>query len=181
MEISLSEEERAQLQAAQHACQGVRQWRRYQAVLLRADGMSLVAVAQALDCTPASVCNWTRAYGEHGVVGVAEGAHRGVARRFDATAEQVLHALLEEGDPQAHGYLATGWTVPLLHTELAKQGWPSSERTIRRTLHRLGYRWKRPKYVLGRPDPLSAAKKNRSPSTSPRHWKREGKSGLAMK
>ncbi len=159
MEIHLTEEDRAQLLAAQRTCRSVRHWRRYQAVLLRADGMSLVAVAQALDCTPASVCNWTRAYREQGAEGVAEGIHRGAERRFDATAEQMLCALLEEGDPQAHGYLATGWTVPLLHTELATHGWPSSERTIRRTLHRLGYRWKRPKYVLGRPDPLYAEKK----------------------
>jgi hypothetical protein len=31
--------------------------------------------------------------------------------------------------------------------------------TIRRSLHRLGWRWKRPKYVLGRPDPAYAEKK----------------------
>ncbi len=35
------------------------------------------------------------------------------------------------------------------------------ERTVRRTLHRLGWRWKRPKYVLGRPDPAYAEKKSR--------------------
>jgi hypothetical protein len=27
-------------------------------------------------------------------------------------------------------------------------------------LHRLGYRWKRPQYVLGRPDPAYAEKSN---------------------
>ena len=35
----------------------------------------------------------------------------------------------------------------------------SAPRTIRRALHRLGYRWKRPQYVLGRPDPAYEAKK----------------------
>src|SRR5262245_14242997 len=43
-------------------------------------------------------------------------------------------------------------------TELAQRGWPAAERTIRRTLHRLGWRWKRPKYVLGRPDPAYVEK-----------------------
>jgi hypothetical protein len=61
------------------------------------------------------------------------------------------------GDPQAHGSAATNGTAPLVRTELAKRGWQASERTLRRTLrrtrHRLGYRWKRPKFVLGRPDP----------------------------
>jgi hypothetical protein len=47
-----------------------------------------------------------------------------------------------------------------LRTELAKQGWSASERTLRRTLHRLGYRWKRPKFVLGRPDPDDTEKKS---------------------
>jgi putative transposase len=161
MRITLSEEDRAAVLAAQRTSRGVRQWRRYQAVLLRADGMSLETVAQALDCTPVSVCNWTRAYRERGVAGVAEGAHPGAARRLDQTAEQRLQGLLEEGDPQAHGYAATGWTAPLLRHELQQAGHSLSERTLRRALHRMGYRWKRPKYVLGRPDPAYEEKKSR--------------------
>ena len=35
----------------------------------------------------------------------------------------------------------------------------SGQRTVRRALHRLGYRWKRPQYVLGRPDPAYAEKR----------------------
>ena len=49
--------------------------------------------------------------------------------------------------------------MPLLRTELAASGYAVSIRTVRRTLHRLGYRWKRPQYVLGRPDPDYDAKK----------------------
>jgi hypothetical protein len=51
-----------------------------------------------------------------------------------------------------------------MRTELNKRGWAAAERTIRRTLHRLGWRWqtgKRPKFVLGRPDPAYAEKKSR--------------------
>jgi transposase len=162
MVLTLTEAERADLVAAQRRARGVRQWRRSQAVRLRADGMSLAAVAQALGCTQASVCHWTRAWRERGAAGVDEGAHRGAARRLDAAGERALEALLEEGDPQAHGHAATGWTVPLLRTELGKRGWAAGARTIRRALHRLGWRWKRPKYVLGRPDPAYQAKKGRS-------------------
>jgi transposase len=160
MRFALREDERAELLAAQRSSRGVRQWRRYQAVLLRADGMSLADVAQALGCSQASVCNWTRAWREQGAPGVAEGAHRGAERRLDAAAQRVIEALLDERQPQAHGYAATGWTVPLLRTELAKQGWRTSERTLRRTLHRWGWRWKRPQFVLGRPDPAYAEKKS---------------------
>jgi transposase len=163
MRLELREEERAELVAAQQASRNVRPWRRYQAVLLRADGVSLATVAQTLGCTQASVCNWTRAWRVQGAHGVAEGRHPGAERRLDAGAERVLAALVEEGNPQAHGYAATNWTAPVLRTELAKQRWSASERTLRRTLHRLGERWKRPQFVLGRPDPLYAEK------TSPRH------------
>jgi putative transposase len=160
MRLTLSEAERAELVAAQGASQTVRHWRRYQAVLLRGDGVPLATVAQTLGCTQASVCNWTKAWRERGVAGVSEGVHPGAERRLDAAAEQVLQTLLQEANPQAQGYAATNWTAPLLRTELATRGWGASERTLRRTLHRLGYRWKRPKFVLGRPDPAYAEKKS---------------------
>src|SRR5262249_9132573 len=107
------------------------------------------------------VCNWTRAWRERGVMGVAEGVHPGAERRLDAEADRALQALLDEANPPAHGYATTNWTAALLRTELAKRGWGASEKTLRRTLHRLGYRWKRPKFVLGRPDPAYAEEKSR--------------------
>jgi transposase len=161
MPVTLSQGERAALEAAQAQRPKVRHWRRYQAVLLRGQGMFVKDVARALGCTEASVYNWTAAWRRDGAVGVAEGVHPGAARRLAAAAEAALQALLTEGDPQAHGYAATGWTAPLLRTELAKRGWPAAERTVRRALHRLGWRWKRPKYVLGRSDPAYAEKKSR--------------------
>ena len=45
-------------------------------------------------------------------------------------------------------------------TELAA-GRDLGGRTVRRSLHRLGYRWKRPQYVLGRPDPAYDETKGR--------------------
>jgi transposase len=161
MPLRLSSEERAGLRAAQAHSRNVRHWRRYQAVLLRADGVAVATVAQTLTCTETSVYNWVAAWRADGVTGVAEGVHPGKVRRLDPAAEAMLEALLTAGDPQAHGYTATGWTVPLLRTELARGGWEAAERTIRRTLHRLGWRWKRPKFDLGRPDPAYAEKKSR--------------------
>ena len=162
--LTVSEGERAALRAAQARSPKVRHWRRYQAVLLRADGVPVAAVARDLDCTETSVCNWTAAWRAEGLVGVAEGQHPGAARRLAPEAEAALDALLREGDPQVHGYAATGWTAPLLRTELAKRGWLAAEHTVRRTIHRLGWRWKRPKYVLGRPDPAYAEKRGCSSS-----------------
>jgi transposase len=110
------------------------------------------------------VQNWTAAWRASGLAGVAQGRHRGRARCLDAEAETRLSHLLQEGDPQAHGDAATGWTVALRRAELAQRGWAAAQRTIRRALHRLGWRWKRPTFVLGlvlgRPDPADAEKNN---------------------
>jgi transposase len=163
--LAMTAEQRAEVETAQRRSRNVRHWKRYQAVLLRADGMPLTVVAQTLGCSRVSVSNWTRAWRTAGVAGVREGVHPGAVRRLDAPGEQRLTELLTS-DPQAAGYAATGWTVPLLQTELAKGGWHASGRTIRRTLHRLGWVWKRPRFVLGRPDPAYAAKKGRSHSKS---------------
>lgn len=156
----LTDEERAALEAAQQRVRGVRAWRRYQAVRLLADGTEVGAIAQALGCSASAVYYWAQDWREQGLAGLAEGRHAGRSRQLDAAGEAELERLLGE-DAQTHGYAATDWTVPLLHTELSQRGSAVSAHTLRRTLHRLGYRWKRPKYVLGRPDPAYAAKKGR--------------------
>jgi transposase len=155
----MAAEERAEIEAAQRQSQNVRHWKRYQAVLLRADGTPGVVVAQTLRCTPTSASNWTTAWRERGVAGIREGVHPGAAPRFDAAGELAPLEVVQR-DPQAAGYASTGWTVALLHTKLAARGWTASQKTIRRTLHRLGWVWKQPRVVLGRPDPEYAAKKS---------------------
>ena len=159
MGVELSEPERAELEQAAKAARRVRQWRRYQAILLLGQGKPVLEVSQALGCSRASVYQWHRAWRAGGVAGLAEGRHTGRRRTLDAAAETRLDGWLEAGDPQAHGYHATGWTAPLLQTELTKHTCGVGVRTVRRALDRLEWHWKRPKYVLGRRDPDYAAKK----------------------
>lgn len=163
MDIVLTEEACAALTAAAATEVRVRCWKRYRAVLLLADGASPSAVAAALGCAVSSVYHWAKAWRDGGIANLREGPHRGAARRLDAPGEAALEAVLGH-DPQARGHHATGWTVPLLRAELAAAGYAVSERSVRRALHRLGYRWKRPKFVLGRPDPAYEAKRGWSPS-----------------
>ncbi len=158
--MTVSAMQRADLEAAAAAEPRVRRWRRLQAVLLRGEGMTVAAVARTLRCSDASVYGWTAAWRQDGVGGLREGAHGGGPAKLDAGGEAVLTGLLD-ADPQTRGHRATSWTVPLLRGELAQVGYRVGERTIRRALHRLGSRWKRPQYVLGRPDPASAEKKGR--------------------
>jgi len=158
MPLILTPEQRRDLeQAAAHARQ-TRAWKRYQALLLLGDGQSYTQVAQNLRCGSSTVYRWVAIWRAQGGEHLAEGPHPGRTRRLDAAADARLQALLGS-DPQTHGHHTTGWTVPLLLTALAAGGWVVHEHTLRRTLKRLGYRWKRPQYVLGRPDPAYAEKK----------------------
>jgi transposase len=52
--------------------------------------------------------------------------------------------------PTDHGYRHPAWTTPLLLAHLRRQGAEASDTTVRRALHALGYRWKRPRFVLSR-------------------------------
>ena len=81
--------------------------------------------------------------------------HRdGVGRPSDWTED--LQALLLDALRQRHdesGYTGVNWTVALLQEHLYRRGGCRfSDDTIRRELDRLGYVWKRCRYVLP-PDP----------------------------
>jgi transposase len=158
MDVRLTQTQRAALERAASGATRTRAWKRCQAILLLGDGQAPAVVAHSLRCSVSSVYAWTAIWRRVGVAGLAEGPHPGLARRLDMAGETQLEAWLAS-DPQAHGHRATGWTAALLRTELAAAGYVVSERTVRRAVHRLGYRWKRPQYVLGRPDPAYEDKK----------------------
>jgi transposase len=158
MLVSVTEQERTALGTAAVAERRVRRWRRFQAVLLLATGQHPASVAQSLHCSRASIYAWAAAWRQEGMAGLQDGAHGSGWRKLDAAGEAILADLLTR-DPQLRGHQATGWTVALLRGELASSGYRVGQRTIRRALHRLGYRWKRPQYVLGRPDPDYVEKK----------------------
>src|SRR5262245_29129652 len=108
MRVTLTEEERAELQAAQRTSWGVRQWRRYQAAL---SGGAIKRRYQAALSSGALACGWRTAghrrsdLGLHpgqcvqlgaGLArarGIAEGDHPGAERRLPAAAERALAAL----------------------------------------------------------------------------------------
>ncbi len=161
MGLMLDPTERAQLAEAASKQKRVRNWRRMRAIELLAEGRRPEAVAAALGCSRSSVYAWAKAWREMGLSGLREGSRPGRRRSLEGRAELLLEELLQEGNPQSRGYRSSGWTVPMLRSELAKAGYVVSERTVRRTLKRLGFRWKRPKYVLGRPDPDHESKKGK--------------------
>jgi transposase len=157
--VAVDEAARRTLRALARGERRVRVWRRYQALLLLAGGQAPEGVAAALGCGRTSVYGWATAWRRAGAAGLGPSPGRGGRRRGLAGAGEALLDARLRADPHAHGYQATGWTVPLLLAELRAAGYAVGARTVRRTLHRLGWRWKRPKYVLGRPDPAYQEKR----------------------
>lgn len=140
LEVRLSPEDRTHLRAAVDEEHRRRVGRRYQSILLVADEESPSAVAAILQCSLTSVYNWIAAWRRAGLAGLAEKPHPGKTPALDASGEEVLVTLLKSR-PHQRGYDAGGWTVALLQRELGRAGYSARDRTIRRALHRLGWRW----------------------------------------
>ena len=152
--ITLSSAGRRALEAIVARPQDVRQYRRAQALLWLDEGERPAAVAQRLRVHRDTIYAWAERYRQRGPQRVAarlkDGTRPGRPRRLAERIERGVVTVLET-NPQAQGYRASQWTTPLLCQYLREhQALAASEVTVRRCLYRLGYRWKRPRYVLAR-------------------------------
>jgi transposase len=88
----------------------------------------------------------------------------GRPRKPDEAIEALVQALMVTS-PERCGYHATHWTIPLPRDQVRQNlDWQCGEMTMRHCLHRRGYVWKRPRYVLP-PDPQREKK-----PAAPRTW-----------
>jgi transposase len=116
-------------------------------------GRCVADVAQALGVTRQSVYNWAYAFGACPAPAALRDQYGG--GRPTLWTEK-LETLLQSGlgqRPEEVGLRGVNWTVALLQEHLySRSGQWLSDDTIRRALDRLGYVWKRYRYVLP-PDP----------------------------
>lgn len=142
-------------QTARHSTDA-REMRRALAVLDLADGQTPAQVAARYRIGRSTAYEWAARWNATGKpkdqrLRDADRCGRPPEQR-DAVAE-VLGELLPTA-PTDHGYRHPTWTTPLLMAHLAREHQiEASEATVRRALHDLGYRWKRPRFVLSRRDP----------------------------
>lgn len=155
--ITLSSAGRRALEAIVARPRESRQYRRAQALLWLAEGERPTAVAQRLRVHRDTIYEWAKRYRARGPQPVAtclrDRTRTGRPRQLAEMGAMRIVTLIET-DPHAQGYRAAQWTAPLLRQYLREQqALEVSEVTVRRCLHRLGYRWKRPRYVLARRSP----------------------------
>ena len=153
--LVLSSGDREQLRHLVHATHSARVLRRAQALLALADGEPAEIVAERVQVGLSTVYEWAQRYREGSFsTDMLEDARRsGRPPKQRRRVAEILSTLMEQS-PGAFGYRHTVWTVPLLLYHLAAaHHLEVSERTVRRALHALGYRWKRPRFVLSRRHP----------------------------
>lgn len=127
-------------------------------LLLCAKGRTPSEIAESLCCSRSSVYRTVAAY-RHRKIGYcrAETAAAGVVPVLRSWQRSLL-ALLKR-TPQAYGWCRTRWSCQTLALQLAAgRTYQVSRETIRRTLHSLGYAWKRARHVARDDDPDRVSK-----------------------
>lgn len=165
--VTLTARQRRRLRRQLQQTAAARAFRRILAVLEVAQGTPVAQVAHTLGASRRMVYYWIADYTRrHDPTDLVSGHSPGRPTLWTDDTRAFVQELLS-GAPTERGYYAGNWTVPLVQEELRHAAGRSfSDDTIRRELHRLGYVWKRPRYVLD-PDP-DLEKKTADLPTNPR-------------
>jgi transposase len=165
-QLNLTSWQRHRLRRQLAATKDVGLFRRTLAVLEFDRGRPAADIARMIGVTRQTVYNWVEAYSDTCDPAALEDERgRGYHPVLDEDAEHLLEALLALS-PQELGCPHVSWTVPLLREALEiATGLRVSEDTVRRTLRRLDYVWKRPRYDFD-PDPEREKKTPHPPANS---------------
>jgi transposase len=163
--VQLTSSQRRRLRRQLRCARDASHYRRLLAVLELDRGRCVAAVAALLRVTRQSVYNWACSFAAHpDPAALRDHDRTGRPRAWTDELRALLLASLEQR-PDELGYAGVNWTVPLLQEHLGRCGGHRlSDDTLRRVLDRLGYVWKRFRYVLP-PDP-EREKKTRHPAAA---------------
>jgi transposase len=121
---------------------------RMRAVLLSARGYPVPQIARIFECEEATVREWLARFEADGIGGLVDRPRSGRAPRAGAAARERLGRMVEAG-PASVGYAGGVWTTLTLALYLTvRESLTLSCASLRRLLHTLGFRWRRPKLVL---------------------------------
>lgn len=116
--------------------------------LLAADGRSPTEISRALFCSRTTVYSIVGRFVREGRAAFEDLRRRGPKPLLGNAANERVQKLLEEDSPTEHGWLRSRWSCKLLALQLFRErATLVSRETLRRALHRLGFRWSRPRPV----------------------------------
>ncbi len=154
MKLWLSNREKRKLQVVVKHPQDAWQLKRAQGLLALAKGEPWREVAKRLQVGRSTLYDWIERYRSR--------AKEPIGRRLQdrprpgrpPSRREALESKLPElltKKPTEYGYRYAEWTTDLLQAHLQRTaGLEAGGTTVRRALHGLGYRWKRPRFVLRR-------------------------------
>jgi putative transposase len=117
-------------------------------VLLCAEGRSPTEIARVLFCSRTTVYAVAGRFIREEQAAFDDRKRRGPKPLLGEPANDYIERLVEEESPTSHGWLRSRWSCKLLAVELFKERAALvSRETLRRVLHRLGFRWRRPRPV----------------------------------
>lgn len=155
--IRLSVPARRKLEDIARSSSRGREVRRAQALLWLHEGEGVSLVARRLGLSRQGIYNMVRRYQERQSEAVEPRIKDRLRPGRPATKRErtmaVVTELLEQA-PRRYGYRQLVWTTSMLRTQVERQlEQPVSPWTVRRALHALRHRYKRPRYVLARRSP----------------------------
>jgi putative transposase len=116
--------------------------------LLAADGCSPTEISRTLFCSRTTVYTVASRFLREGRSSFDDIRRRGPRPLLGEEANERFEQLLEEDSPIYHGWLRSRWSCKLLALQfLRERAATVSRETVRRALHRLGFRWRRPRPV----------------------------------
>jgi transposase len=122
-------------------------------VLWRAEGLTTLEIGDRLDCHRDTVTLWIERYRALGLAGLEDERRSGRPLQLDAAAREQVEQLLDQG-PAEEDRPCSCWTLPHLRTVvLGVVNRACCAETLRRALHALDFRWRRPRLWAYKEDP----------------------------
>jgi transposase len=150
--IALNDRQRTELEDLVVRTPSATERCRAQALLWLDEGDAVEEVADLLHVSRQTVYNWVGRFQERSGLDLRArllDAPRPGRPRTGRGAVDPLIAAVIDSDPRDLGYHATVWTAPLLCRYLQEHhDIEVCDRTVGRTIERLGIRWKRPRHQL---------------------------------
>ena len=118
-------------------------------MLLASEGRSPTEISRVLFCSRTTVYAVVGRFAGEGRGAFDDRKRRGPEPLLGKRANERVEHLVEEDSPTDHGWLRSRWSCKLIALQLLgeRAALLVSRETVRRALHRLGFRWRRPRPV----------------------------------